>query len=62
MRLAELVYAKGFRLASAIHPRATVADGVAVEGGTVIAAGGLAREVMDVFDAINGVRPTFDVL
>lgn len=28
----------------------------------IIGAGGFAREVLDVFDAINAVRPTFDVL
>lgn len=39
LRLSESVRSKGLRLATAIHPRATVADGVVVEAGTVIAAG-----------------------
>ena len=39
LRLGEIVRARGFRMATAIHPRATVAADVTVGGGTVIAAG-----------------------
>lgn len=39
LRLAEAVSEKGFTLATAIHPRAIVADDVTVGGGTVVCAG-----------------------
>ena len=39
LRLSALARAKGYRLATAIHPRATVAADVTVGAGTVIAAG-----------------------
>ncbi len=39
MRLADIATNKGFTLATAIHPRATIAAGVCVGAGTVIAAG-----------------------
>jgi acetyltransferase EpsM len=39
LRLAEAVTARGFMLATAVHPRATLAGDVAVGPGTVIAAG-----------------------
>jgi acetyltransferase EpsM len=39
LRLSELVRAKGFKLALAVHPRAIVAAGVCLSPGTVVAAG-----------------------
>lgn len=39
LRLAEVVRSKGFRLATAVHPRAVVARDVALGDGTVVAAG-----------------------
>ena len=39
LRLAEWARERGFSLATAIHPKATVAEGVAVGAGTVIVAG-----------------------
>jgi sugar O-acyltransferase (sialic acid O-acetyltransferase NeuD family) len=41
LKLAEIVAAHGFSLATAIHPRATVARGVTVGAGTAIAAGAI---------------------
>lgn len=41
LKLSELAREKGFRLATAIHPRACVADGVSVGEGTVLAAGAI---------------------
>ena len=39
MQLAEVAREHGFSLATAIHPRATIATGVEIEAGTVVAAG-----------------------
>lgn len=39
LRLSELAREKGFSLATAIHPRATLASGVEVGGGTLVVAG-----------------------
>ncbi|MBW4603177.1 MAG: acetyltransferase [Calothrix sp. FI2-JRJ7] len=39
LKLSELVVGKGFSLATAIHPTATIAADVSIEPGTVIAAG-----------------------
>ena len=39
LQLAEVARAHGFSLATAIHPRATIARGVAIGGGTVVVAG-----------------------
>ena len=39
LRLARVAREKGFQLATAVHPRAVVAEGVSVGDGTVIAAG-----------------------
>lgn len=39
LRLAELVRAQGFALATAIHPRATIAEDASIGEGTVIVAG-----------------------
>lgn len=39
LQLADIAREKGFTLASAIHPRATIADGVEIGDGTVVVAG-----------------------
>jgi UDP-N-acetylbacillosamine N-acetyltransferase len=39
LRLAEIAHAKGFRLATAVHPRATVASDVRIGDGSTICAG-----------------------
>ena len=39
LRLADLVFSKGYKLATAIHPRASVATEVTIGAGTVILAG-----------------------
>src|SRR5688572_24202367 len=39
MKLAEVAQEKGFSLATAIHPRAIVAEGVEIGPGTMVAAG-----------------------
>ncbi len=39
LQLSELARAKGFHLATAIHPQSTIANGVPIGAGTVIAAG-----------------------
>jgi UDP-N-acetylbacillosamine N-acetyltransferase len=52
LKLAAMVKAKGFALASAIHPRSIIAVGVAFGEGTVIAAGAIINPAVRIGDNV----------
>src|SRR5688572_29861058 len=52
LRLADEVRAAGFRLATVIHPRATVAADAAVGEGTVVAAGAVVNPAARIGDCV----------